>query len=91
MDTRCSRLFGRATPFTVGPLVVAEVGAGFCPGRLFLALEGDEEGAAGLIPFTLVWTDGAGGFFILVAVTGGFAMTAAMTEIARPARDFPVF
>lgn len=78
VDSRCSRRFGRAAPLVVALLLVVDVGVWLGPGRLFLALEGEEEGAVGLTPFTFVWTTGAGGFFILVAVAGGFAITAAM-------------
>ncbi len=52
--SRCSRRFGLGTPFTPALLLAAEVGVWFWPGRVFLALEGEDEGAEGLIPFTFV-------------------------------------
>lgn len=51
---RCRRRFCREAPFVAALLLVADVGVWFCPGRVFLALEGDEEGAVGLTPFIFV-------------------------------------
>lgn len=77
---RWSRRFGRVAPFTGMLVFVAEVGVGFCPGRVFLALEGEAEGALVLPTLMLVWTSGGGGFFIFVATPAGFATTVAMVH-----------
>jgi hypothetical protein len=77
---RWSRRFGRAAPFVAAALLVADVGVWSCPGRLLRALDGEADGPVGLNPLTFVWSTGAGGFFILVAVPVGFAMTAAIMD-----------
>lgn len=74
VESRCTRRFGRATPFVLAPFVAGTACVCVEPGNLLAALDGDEEAGPALL-VALVCMDTLG-FLVFVAVPVGFDMAA---------------